>query len=130
MDFEEVYNTYQELKTALIDKKDAIIHRNLEKLNRLDENILIICNKIDKFDLKNSQNNFTIEQKRKLKTLGGEISVIQENNKILIEHSINVINGILSGILNVATKNRSSYNARGQCATNGDLDISSITEEA
>ena len=130
MEYEEVYNTYQELKTVLTDKKDAIIHRDLEKLSQLDENILIICNKIDKFDLKNSQNNFTIEQKRKLKTLGGEISVIQENNKILIEHSINVINGILSGILNIATKSRSSYNARGKCETNEGLDISSITEEA
>ena len=130
MEYEEVYNTYQELKTALTDKKDAIIHRDLEKLSQLDENILIICNKIDKFNLKNSQNNFTIEQKRRLKTLGGEITVIQENNKILIEHSINVINNILSGILNVAAKNRASYNARGKCDTNEDLDISSITEEA
>ena len=130
MEYEEVYNTYQDLKTALSEKKEAIIHRDLEKLSQLDENILIICNKIDKFDLKNSQNNFTIEQKRKLKTLGGEISVIQENNKILIEHSINVINNILSGILNIATKSRSSYNAHGKCEINGDLDISSITEEA
>ena len=130
MDFEDVYNTYGELKTALLGKKEAIIHRNLEELSRIDETILIICDKIAKFDLKNSQNNFTIEEKKRLKSLGGEITVLQENNKILIEHSINVINNILSGILHVATKNRSSYNAQGKCETNEDLDISSITEEA
>ena len=130
MEYDEVYNTYHDLKTVLLEKKEAIIHRNLEKLSQLDENILIICNTIERFDLKNTQNNFTIEQKKKLKSLGGEISVLQENNKILIEHSINVINNILSGILNIATKSRSSYNAHGKCEVNNDLDISSITEEA
>jgi hypothetical protein len=60
-----------------------------------------------------------------------EIKTLQENNEILIKHSLNVINNILSGILNIAQNEKTSYNAQGKgCQDSESLDISSITEEA
>ena len=128
--FEEVYNTFLELKTALSEKKDAIIKKNLEKLAIQDENIVVLCEKIKKYNF-DKENNFTEEEKKQLKELGGEIKVLQENNEILIKHSLDVINNILTGILNIAQNEKSSYNAKGVGCSNSEcLDISSITEEA
>ena len=63
--------------------------------------------------------------------IGERIKILQENNEILIKHSIGVINNILSGILNIAAHDKSSYDAKGQgCTDSETLDISSITEEA
>ena len=129
MDYSEVYNAFLELKSVLEDKKQAIIKKNLEKLSALDEATIVLVEKINKFDLKN--NTFSQEEKDNLKKLGEEIKVIQENNEILINHSLNVINNILSGILNIAQNEKCSYNARGAgCQNSESLDISSITEEA
>ena len=85
--------------------------------------------KINKFDLQN--NSFSSDEKQSLKKLGEEIKVIQENNEILIKHSLDVINNILSGILNIAQNEKTSYNAKGAgCQDSESLNISSITEEA
>ena len=131
MEYIEVLNAYQELKSALELKKEAIIKKNMKQLNTVDENIVVLCEKLEKFDLKNTPNNFSEEEKENLRKLGREIKVIQENNEILIEHSLNVINNILSGILNIAQPDKCSYNSKGiGCAQDESLDISSITEEA
>ena len=85
--------------------------------------------KIGKFDIQN--NDFSQKQKDDLKKLGEEIKILQENNEILIKHSLNVINNILSGILNIAQNEKTSYNAKGKSYQDSEsLDISSITEEA
>ena len=74
---------------------------------------------------------FMQNEKDELKKLGEEIKVLQENNEILIKHSLGVINNILSGILNIAQNDKCSYNSRGMgCQDSESLDISSITEEA
>ena len=131
MDFREVLNTYQELKEVLEHKKQTLIQRNLEEMNKLDEQATVICEKIARFDLKNTPNDFTQEEKEELKTLGIEIKKIQENNEILIKHSLDVINKMLSGILNIAQNEKCSYNSKGESAKDSDsLNISSITEEA
>lgn len=131
MDYQEVFNTYQELKGLLLNKKEAIIHKRIDELNKIDENCREIFEKIQKFDLKNTPNNFTDEQKEDLKKLGIEIRKIEENNEILIKHSLSVINNILSGILNIAQGEKCSYNSRGESYNEDEsLDISSITEEA
>ena len=131
MDYNEVLSTYQELKTVLETKKEAIIKKNMEQLNLADENTIILLEKIQKFDLKNTPNDFSPEQKTALKELGNEIKKIQENNEILIQHSLDVINNLLSGILNIAQQDKCSYNSKGMsCTQDESLDISSITEEA
>ena len=129
--YKEVLDTFSELKDLLEAKKEAIIHKNLDDLAKIDENIVIISEKIAKFDLNKMQETFSDEEKQELKKLGERIKVLQENNEILIKYSINVINNILSGILNIAANDSTSYNAQGKsCTDNETLDISSITEEA
>ena len=129
MSYSEVYNSFLELKNVLNQKKEAIIKKDLEVLNSTDEAIIVLVEKINKFDILN--NNFTEDEKQNLKKLGEEIKIIQENNEILIKHSLGVINNILSGILNIAQNDKYSYNAKGAgCQNSESLDISSITEEA
>ena len=129
MNYNEVYATFLELKEVLLRKKEAIIKKDLEILNSTDEAIIVLVEKINKFDILN--NDYTDDEKQNLKKLGEEIKIIQENNEILIKHSLNVINNILSGILNIAQNEKCSYNAKGVgCQNSESLDISSITEEA
>ncbi len=131
MEYIDVYNAYKELEENLLQKKEAIIKKDLEELNKLDENLKVLVEKINRFDLKNSPNDFTDKQKEELRQLGEKIKVVQENNEILIKHSLGVINGLLSGILNIAQSEMSSYNSKGlSCSDDESLDISSITEEA
>ena len=129
--YNEVFEAFKELEELLTEKKDAIIHKNLDKLAQIDENIVIVSDKISKFNLEEMQKTFSEIQKVELKTLGEKIKILQENNEILIKHSLNVINNILSGILNIAANDNTSYNSKGKsCTDNETLDISSITEEA
>ncbi len=131
MTYNEIYEIYSKLKEILLQKKQAIIKKDLDELNRTDEMTIELSEQIKKSDLINSKDSFTDEQKKELKALGQEIKVIQENNEILIKHSLNVINNILSGILNIAQQENSSYNSKGEgCQNSESLDISSITEEA
>ena len=131
MDYNLIYNTFLELKTTLEAKKHSIINKNLEELNSADDNIVALCEKIAKFDLQNNSNALSDEQKHKLKEIGAEIKVLEENNEILIKHSLDVINDTLSGILNIVDNEKTSYNAKGiGCQNSESLNISSITEEA
>ena len=131
MDFNEVFSIYGKLKEALLVKKEALIKKNLENLNKADDEKVVLCEKISKFDIEKIKNNFTDEQKQELKKLACEIKKIQENNEILIKHSLSVINDILSGILNIAQSENNSYDSQGKSLINKEsLDISSITEEA
>ena len=129
--YQEVLNTFLELKGLLSAKKEAIIHKKLDDLARIDENTVILSEKISKFKLEKMRESFEEEQKQELKKIGEQIKVLQENNEILIKHSISVINNILSGILNITANDNISYNSKGKsCADGETLDISSITEEA
>ena len=129
MNYDEVYNAFLELEKVLENKKQAIIKKNLEQLSAMDEATIVLVEKINKFDLKN--NDFSQEEKENLRKIGEKIRIIQQNNEILINHSLNVINNILSGILNIAQNEKCSYNAKGVgCQNSESLDISSITEEA
>lgn len=129
MNYKEVLEAFLELKEILIKKKEAIIKKDLKELGSTDEATIVAVEKINKFNLEN--NNFTQEEKEELKKLGEEIRILQENNEILIKHSLDVINNILSGILNIAQNDKSSYNAKGIGTQDSEsLNISSITEEA
>lgn len=128
--YQEVLDAFSKLKELLETKKEAIIKKDLDKLAQADENIVILSDKINKFNLQEMQENFSAEQKEELKKLGERIKVLEENNEILIKHSIGVINNILSGILNIAANDNTSYDSYGKSCTDSEtLDISSITEE-
>ncbi len=129
MKFEEVYSEYERLRNNLSSRRTAIIKRNLEEIGRLDEELIVISEKIKTFDLKN--NNFTEKEKESLKTLVSEVKNLEENNEILINYSLNVINNTLSGILNIIQKDKTSYNSKGlNCQNEDENAISSIIEEA
>ncbi len=129
MKFEEVYSEYEKLRNNLSSRRTAIIKRNLEEIGRLDEELIVISEKIKTFDLKN--NNFTEKEKESLKTLVSEVKNLEENNEILINYSLNVINNTLSGILNIIQKDKTSYNSKGlNCQNEDENAISSIIEEA
>lgn len=131
MDYQEVYNIYSELKEILILKKNAIIKKKLDELSKIDEECLVLLEKISKADVQNSAKEFNIQQKDELKKLAQEIKKIEESNEILINHSLNVINNTLSGILNIAQSDKCSYNAKGKTLGDSEsINISSITEEA
>ena len=129
--YQEILDTFLELKRLMSEKKEAIIHKKLDELASIDENTIILSEKISKYNLKEVCSSFSDEEKKELKKIGNEIKMLQENNEILIKYSINVINNTLSGILNIAAHDKSSYDAKGQgCTDSETLDISSITEEA
>lgn len=129
MKFEEVYSEYERLRNNLSSRRTAIIKRNLEEIGRLDEELIVISERIKAFDLKN--NNFTEKEKESLKTLVSEVKNLEENNEILINYSLNVINNTLSGILNIIQKDKTSYNSKGlNCQNEDENAISSIIEEA
>ena len=128
MKFEEVLSEYKNLKQNLLDRKQAIIKRNIEVITRLDEELVVIADKIKKFDILN--NNFTEDEKKELKTLGKEIKKLEENNETLIKYSLNVINSTLSGILNIINKDKNTYNSKGLNCRGDEIPFSSIIEEA
>jgi len=131
VNFQEVYDSYLELKEIVLQKKNAIVKKDMDSLSRADETCLVVCEKISKFNIQENTDKFSKEEKEQLKKLGEEIKIIQENNEILIKHSLGVINNTLSGILHIITPEKNSYNAKGiSCVSEENLDISSIVEEA
>ena len=87
-----------------------------------------LCETIAKFDF--DKYNLKETEKNELRTIAKEIKELNKNNEILINHSLNVINEMLSGILNIAQSEKSSYNEKGIKTNQKSLDISSITKEA
>ena len=130
MDFEKILSIYTEIKTLLETKKQAIIKRDLDKLNACDEQIKVLCESLTKIDIIEISQDFSLEQKEQLKALGREVKTLQENNEILTKHSLDVINGLLSGIFNIIQSDKKTYGAKGQSLGDESLEISSITEEA
>ncbi len=131
MEYKKIADTYSEIKEKLLIKKDAVIKKNLELLQKTDEELLVLCEQLKTFDIKEAFKNFSQTEKIHLKDLAKEIKTIENNNEILIKHSLDVINELMSGILNIAKKDIQTYNQKGEnCLEIDDLDTSSITEEA
>lgn len=130
MNFNDVIKVFTDLKNVLFEKKQAIIKKDMDKLAQIDEETAVLCQQIAKFKLEENQDLFSDDEKKQLKQLGEEIKNLTQNNEILIKHSLGVINGILSGILNIAQKEKNSYNSRGQGTNDESMDISSVIEEA
>ncbi len=130
MNFDDIIKVFIDLKNVLFEKKQAIIKKDMDKLARIDEETAVLCQQIAKFKLEENQDLFSDDEKKQIKQLGEEIKNLTQNNEILIKHSLGVINGILSGILNIAQKEKNSYNSRGQGTNDESMDISSVIEEA
>lgn len=128
MDYNSVYNCYEELLNLLITKKEILSNDKPFELSKVDDEIRALSEKIQKIDLKNNSKSYTDAQKEELKKLGYEIKRIEEDNEILIKHSLGVINNILSGILNIKEEN--SYNSKGQKSNIDNGIINSISKEA
>ena len=106
MNFEKIWGIYEEIKTLLEQKRQAIIKKDLDKLNSSDEQIKVLCETLEKINVIEISKEFSIEQKEQLKALGREIKTLQENNEIFTKHSLDVINGLLSGIFNIIQTNK------------------------
>lgn len=131
MNYQEIYQIYFKLKENLALKKEAVIKKNLDELLKIDEELIVLCEQLKTIDIKKSFADFSQEEKINLKELALEIKKLENNNEILIKHSLDVINNLMSGILNIAKKDITSYNSKGMnCANTDVLGNSSITEEA
>ena len=131
MEFIEIKENLEKLKSFLNQKKEAIIKKEIETLNKIDEEILVIVEYLNKNDYKKFIENFETKEKEELKAISLEIKKLEEANQNLIKHSLDVINGLLFGILNITNNENSSYNSKGKNLTDeSQYTISSITEEA
>lgn len=131
MEFIEIKENLEKLKSFLNQKKEAIIKKEIETLNKIDEEILVIVEYLNKNDYKKLIENFETKEKEELKAISLEIKKLEEANQNLIKHSLDVINGLLFGILNITNNENSSYNSEGKNLTDeSQYTISSITEEA
>ena len=131
MEFIEIKENLEKLKSFLNQKKEAIIKKEIETLNKIDEEILVIVEYLNKNDYKKFIENFEAKEKEELKAISLEIKKLEETNQNLIKHSLDVINGLLFGILNITNNENSSYNSEGKNLTDeSQYTISSITEEA
>ena len=130
MSYQEIYQIYSKVKENLILKKDAIVKKNLDDLYKIDEQLLVLCEQLKTFNIKEIFQNLTSEEKIHLKDLAKEIKILENNNEILIKHSLDVINNLMSGILNIANKDISSYDEKGQSSKQDYSNTFSITEEA
>lgn len=131
MEFIEIKENLEKLKSFLNQKKEAIIKKEVETLNKIDEEILVIVEYLNKNDYKKLIENFETKEKEELKAISLEIKKLEEANQNLIKHSLDVINGLLFGILNITNNENSSYNSEGKNLTDeSQYTISSITEEA
>lgn len=133
MNFNDLKENLSKLKNLLSIKKEAIVKNDIEALTKTDEDIVVIFEEIKKVDLKEATKSLTDSEKAQIRQLSQEIKKLENDNEILIKHSLDVINGLLSGILNIAQNetHSHSYDSKGKnCVDEDTYRISSITEEA
>ncbi len=128
--FEKIKESYITIKTLLEQKQQALIKKDLEGLANCDEKLICAYNEIKVIYEQKEKLNLTQEQKNELNEITAQIGHLQKNNEVLITHSLNVINKIFEGILNITSAKNADYNHLGKKNQESNLDISSITEEA
>lgn len=128
--FEKILEIYLTIKNLLEKKQQALIKKDLEMLASCDENLICAYNEVK--NIYKNKDKFTLsdEQKKQLNEITAQIGHLQKNNEVLITHSLNVINKIFEGILNITSAKNADYNHLGKKNQDSGLDISSITEEA
>ena len=128
--FEKILEIYLTIKNLLEKKQQALIKKDLEMLASCDEKLICAYNEVK--NIYENKDKFTLsdEQKKQLNEITAQIGHLQKNNEVLITHSLNVINKIFEGILNITSAKNADYNHLGKKNQDNGLDISSITEEA
>lgn len=128
--FEKILEIYLTIKNLLEKKQQALIKKDLETLAVCDEKLICAYNEVK--NIYENKDKFTLsdEQKKQLNEITAQIGHLQKNNEVLITHSLNVINKIFEGILNITSAKNADYNHLGKKNQDSGLDISSITEEA
>ncbi len=128
--FEKIKESYITIKTLLEQKQEALIKKDLEGLANCDEKLICAYNEIKTIYENKEKFSLTQEEKNELNEITATIGQLQKNNEVLITHSLNVINKIFEGILNITSAKNADYNHLGKKNQESSLDISSITEEA
>ncbi|HIQ88380.1 TPA: hypothetical protein IAA68_00980 [Candidatus Galligastranaerophilus faecipullorum] len=128
--FEKIKESYISIKTLLEQKQRALVEKNLEELTSCDEKLICAYNEIKIIYERKDEFSLNKEQKEELCALSEQIGKLQKNNEVLIAHSLNVINKIFEGILNISSAKNADYNHLGKKNQDNTLEISSITEEA
>ncbi len=128
--FEKIKESYISIKTLLEQKQRALVEKNLEELTSCDEKLICAYNEIKIIYERKDEFSLNEEQKGELRALSEQIGKLQKNNEVLIAHSLNVINKIFEGILNISSAKNADYNHLGRKNQDNTLEISSITEEA
>lgn len=128
--FEKIKESYISIKTLLEQKQRALVEKNLEELTSCDEKLICAYNEIKIIYERKDEFSLNEEQKGELRALSEQIGKLQKNNEVLIAHSLNVINKIFEGILNISLAKNADYNHLGKKNQDNTLEISSITEEA
>lgn len=128
--FEKIKEIYINIKTLLEDKQKALIEKNLEVLASCDEKLICAYDEIKAIYEKKDEFELNQSQKKELNEITERINKLQKDNEVLITHSLNVINKIFEGILNISSAKNADYNHLGKKNQDSTLDISSITEEA
>ena len=128
--FEKIKESYISIKTLLEQKQRALVEKNLEELTSCDEKLICAYNEIKIIYERKDEFSLNKEQKEELRALSEQIGKLQKNNEVLIAHSLNVINKIFEGILNISSEKNADYNHLGKKNQDNTLEISSITEEA
>ncbi len=128
--FEKIKEIYINIKTLLEDKQKALIEKNLELLASCDEKLICAYDEIKAIYEKKDEFELNQSQKKELNEITERINKLQKDNEVLITHSLNVINKIFEGILNISSAKNADYNHLGKKNQDSTLDISSITEEA
>lgn len=128
--FEKIKESYITIKTLLEQKQEALIKKDLEGLANCDEKLICAYNEIKTIYENKEKFSLTQEEKNELNEITATIGQLQKNNEVLITHSLNVINKIFEGILNISSAKNADYNHLGKKNQDNTLEISSITEEA
>lgn len=128
--FEKILEIYLTIKNLLEKKQQALIKKDLETLAVCDEKLICAYNEVKNIYEQRDKFTLTRGEKDELNKITAQIGQLQKNNEVLITHSLNVINKIFEGILNITSAKNADYNHLGKKNQDSGLDISSITEEA
>lgn len=130
INFEQIKEIYINFEDLLENKKAALIKKDLDSLVSIDEKLICIYNQIKVISEQKDEINLSTGQKEELNKMSENIGQLQQDNEVLITHSLNVIEKIFEGILRITSSAKGDYNHMGKKNQGTNLDISSITEEA
>lgn len=128
--FETIKENYINLKNLLEIKQEALIKKDIDTLTSTDEKLICIYSEIKAIYDNKDKLSLSIAQKEELNEITQSIGQLQHDNEVLIAHSLNVIDKIFEGILNITSAKNADYNHLGKKNQGTSFDISSITEEA